>query len=69
MSEKVTLGDSRRLEAVGHGTVVLVMKLHGGKKKRYRLQDVLHVPIIFLVYQKPLSMERLLTSAILVAKL
>ena len=70
-SEKVTLGDGRCLEAVGYGAVTLAMKLPGGKKKRCWLQNVLHVPnpIIYLVYQKLLSMERLLTSAILGVKL
>ena len=42
--EKVTLGDGHRLDAVGYGTVALIMKLPGGKRKRLRLQNTLFVP-------------------------
>ena len=42
--EKVTLGDGHHLDAVGYGTVALIMKLPGGKRKRLRLQNTLFVP-------------------------
>ena len=64
--ETVTLGDIRCLEAVGNGTVTLAMKLPGGENKRLGFRMYYPKFIIYLVYQKLLSMERLLTSAILV---
>ena len=44
VTEKVTLEDGRSLDAVGRGTVELVMKLPGGKRQRCSLQGVLFVP-------------------------
>ena len=40
----VTVGDGRRLEAVGCGMVRLWMKLPDEKIKSCQLQEVLHVP-------------------------
>ena len=42
--EKVTLGDGRNLEAVGRGTVSLVLKSPGSEAKPRKLYDTLHVP-------------------------
>ena len=42
--EKVTLGDGRNLEAVGRGTVSLVLKSLGSEAKPWKLYDTLHVP-------------------------
>ena len=42
--QKVTLGDGRILEAVGRGTVSVVLKLPGGETKSRKLCDTLHVP-------------------------
>ena len=42
--EKVTIGDGRNLEAVGHGTVSLVLKSPGSEAKPRKLYDTLHVP-------------------------
>ena len=42
--EKVTLGDGHGLDAVGCGTVALVMKLPGEKRKRLKLLNTLFVP-------------------------
>ncbi len=39
----VTLGDGHKLEAVGQGTVKLIMNLEDGKRE-CRLLNVLHVP-------------------------
>lgn len=42
--EMVTLGDGHGLDAVGRGTVGLVVKFPGGKTKRLKLQNTLFVP-------------------------
>ena len=42
--EKVTLGDDHSLDAVGRGTVGLVVKLPGEKTKRLKLLNTLFVP-------------------------
>ena len=42
--EKVTLGDGHSLDAVGRGTVGLVVKLPGEKTKRLKLLNTLFVP-------------------------
>ena len=41
---EVTLGDGHTLEATGHGTVVLEMKLPDGTTKKCNLRNVLYVP-------------------------
>ena len=42
--ERVILGGGRCLDAIGRGTVELVMKLPGGKKQRCKLWEVIFVP-------------------------
>ena len=42
--ENVTLGDGRTLEAIGRGTVTLVMKLPNGEREPRKLLETLHVP-------------------------
>ena len=41
---QVTLGDGHTLEATGHETVALEMKLPDGIMRTYKLNDVLFVP-------------------------
>ncbi len=42
--ENVTLGDGRRLSAIGRGTMLLVMKLPNGRSEPRKLLETLHVP-------------------------
>ena len=42
--ERVTLGDGRSLDAVGRGTVSVVLRLPGGETKVRNLHAALHVP-------------------------
>lgn len=55
-SEKVTLGDGHGLNVVGCGTVALVTKLPGGKRKRLKLLNTLIFPTTCSVYQRHLRL-------------
>ncbi len=67
--EKVTLGDGHGLDAVGCGTVRLVVKLPGGKTKRLKVLNTLFVLTIFSVCQRHLRLEWRLSSVSLVVGL
>ena len=44
--QKVTLGDTHTIEAIGTGAAEVKLKLPGGESKIGRLSDVLYVPTL-----------------------